>query len=317
MLRPILVAIILGLLAAYILFPLFLGINKIIHERNLATIILIIAIILIVFIPIWFFVPIILKQGFETFSQLQKIDIGSKVSELLSFLSSKPMLSSISAGVNNLITKTFTSFLNELTNLIVNLPNLLLQFTVFLFVFFFAIRDSSKLSRFILELSPFSASTEKELGTEFRKITNIIIYGQILIGIIQGLCLGLGLFVLGIPNALTLTIISVIVSIIPIMGAWFVWVPVSLVLIVTGDVFSGVILILYGALFVSIIDNILRFVFLSKNSRLNIPLSVIGLIGGLYTFGIIGLILGPLIISYVIVFISLYKEGKFKELFKK
>lgn len=316
MLKPILIAMVFALLTSYILYPVFIRINRIVKERNLATIIMIIVITALIFIPIWFLVPIMLQQGFESFSSLQKIDVGAKVAGALSFIPSPHVLVSISSGVNNLISKTFSSLLTTLTEMITGLPNLLLQFTVFIFIFYFAIRDSEKLSKYILDLSPFSNNTEKELVGEFRQITNVIIYGQVLIGVIQGLFLGLGLFVLGVPNALVLTLIAIILSMIPILGAWLVWLPVSLVLIVSGDVWAGITLILYGALFVSIIDNVLRFLMLSKGSRLNIPLSVIGLVGGIYTFGVAGLVLGPLIISYVMVFISLYKEGKLQELFK-
>jgi len=314
--KPILIAMFLAFLTAYILYPVFTWINKYIREKNLATAILIILLTAVIFLPIWFLVPVLLQQGFESFSALQKIDVGAKVAEILSFIPSPHVLVSLSSGVNNLISSTFNSILTELTDLIVNLPNLLLQFTVFIFIFYFAVRDSDKLYKYVCELSPFSSSTEKELTGEFRQITNAIIYGQVLIGVIQGLFLGLGLFVLGVSNSLVLTLIAIIVSMIPILGSWLIWLPISIILLVSGKVWAGVILIIYGALFVSIIDNVLRFLFLSKSTRLNIPLSVIGLIGGVYAFGITGLILGPLIISYVMVFIGLYKEGKFQELFK-
>lgn len=316
MLKPIIIAMIFALLTAYVLYPLFLRIQNLVKEKNLATFILIVAITAVIFVPIWFLVPVMLQQGFESFASLQKIDVGAQVTSFLSFIPSKHVLVSISSGVNNLISKTFSSLLTELTDLIVGLPNLLLQFTVFIFIFYFATRDYEKLCKYVADLSPFSISTEKELVKEFRQITNVIIYGQILIGVIQGLFLGLGLFVLGVENSLVLTLIAIILSMIPVLGAWLVWLPVSIVLLVSGKVWSGVILILYGSLFVSIIDNILRFFMLSKGSRLNIPLSVIGLISGLYTFGVAGLVLGPLILSYVLVFINFYKEGKLQELFK-
>jgi len=316
MVKPIIISIVLALLTAYILYPLFLKINRYIKERNIATFILIILIIILIFIPAWLIIPLLINQGFQAYSAIQKIDIGSQVVNFLSFIPYKQLLVSISSIINNLITKTFNPFLNELTNIILDLPNILLQFTVFIFIFYFAIKDSDKLSEYFLGLSPFSKNTEKELIEEFRRITNAIIYGQFLIGLLQGTLLGLGIWVLGVPNPVILTFVAIIASMVPILGSWLVWLPVSIFLLIGGKVVSGIILLLYGALFISIIDNILRFVFLSKSSRLNIPLSVIGLIGGLYTFGIVGLVLGPLILSYILVFISLYKEGKLHELFK-
>jgi len=316
-LKPIILTIILALLTAYVVYPLFNKINKYVPEKNTCAVIVIILIILLFFIPLWFLTPLMIKQGFDSYTQLQKINLGNLVTEHLSFIPSQQVLSSLSASINNFITQSFNGFLNELTNLVVNFSDLLLQFTVFIFIFYFAIRDSKQLTDFILKLSPFSESTERELINEFRKITNAIVYGQFLIGLVQGIFLGFGLFALGVNNSLVLTFIAIIASIIPILGSWLVWLPVSIFLFVSGNFVSGIILLLYGALFVSIIDNVLRLFFLSKSSNLNIPMSIIGIIGGLYTFSILGLVLGPLIIAYVMVFINLYKEGKLHKLFKK
>jgi len=316
MLKPIILAIIIALLSAYIFDPLYRKIRIYVKEKNTATVILIIILLIIFIVPIWFLTPLMIKQGFDTYTNLQKIDLGNSIVKFLSFIPSQQILTSFSVGINNFVTQSFNSFLNELTSLILNFSSILLQFTVFIFIFYFAVRDSDQLKEQIASMSPFSLSTEKELVLEFRKITDAVIYGQFLIGVLQGVLLGIGLFVLGVPNALVLTFISVAVSIIPILGSWLVWLPVSIFLLVSGKVVSGVILILYGALFVSIVDNALRLFFLSKSSNLNIPLSVVGIIGGLYTFGIIGLVLGPLIIAYMMIFINLYKEGKFQDLFK-
>jgi predicted PurR-regulated permease PerM len=171
------------------------------------------------------------------------------------------------------------------------------------------------LKEYVAKLSPFSNSTEKKFLKEFRGITDAIIFGQVFIGILQGLLLGAGLYLLGVPNALTLTFVAAILSVIPILGAWLVWFPVGIILLMTGKTFSGIFILLYGAFFVSLIDNFLRPYILSKRSNLHIVLSVIGTIGGLYLFGIVGLILGPLILAYVIIIIEFYQQGKLNELF--
>jgi len=192
-----------------------------------------------------------------------------------------------------------------------------LKFAVFLFTFFFAIRDSTELKNYLSSLSPFSNSTELKFLKELRGITNVIVFGQVLIGILQGLALGIGLFFLGVPNALILTFLASLISMIPILGSWLVWLPVSLYLLAIGQTFQGIFLLLYGSLFVSSMDNIIRPYLLSKHSNLPIVLSVIGTIGGLYLFGIAGLVLGPLVLAYVLIIIEFYQEGKLNDLFKK
>jgi len=93
--------------------------------------------------------------------------------------------------------------------------------------------------------------------------------------------------------------------------------PAGIFLIIAGQTFSGIFMLLYGAIFISTIDNLLRPYFLSRQSNLPVALSVIGTIGGLYFFGIAGLILGPLVLAYALIIIEFYQQGKLKELFNK
>ena len=226
-------------------------------------------------------------------------------------------MSVIAINLDNIIGAAFSLFLTQLKDILVNLPSLLFQFVVFLFTFYFATRDAEKFQTYISSLSPFSATTEKKFFKEFRGITNAIIFGQVLIGVIQGLALGAGLFFLGVPNVLILTLVAAMLSMIPVLGSWLVWLPVSVFLLVTDQTFAGVFLILYGGLFVSSIDNLLRPYILSKQSTLPVALSLIGTVGGLLFFGIVGLVLGPLIIAYALIIVELYRRGKLKDLFIK
>ena len=312
-LKPIIISIIFGLLFAYIFSPVYKKIKTVVKGKNTSAFLLMLGLIIIIAIPIVYFVPIIAKQAFDVYTLSRSFDFGGFVSGFVS----GDISSSLASNLSNAVSSTFSAFLNQFTSILVNLPSLLLQFAVFLFTFYFAIRDQEELKEYISTLSPFSESTEKKFLKEFRGITNAIVFGQVFIGIVQGLAVGAGLFFLGVPKALILTFIACIVSIIPVLGSWLVWLPVGVVLLVAGQTFAGVFLLLYGALFVSTIDNIFRPWILSKQSNLPIAMSVIGTIGGLYFFGIAGLVLGPLVLAYVLIIIEFYREGKLKELFNK
>ena len=312
-LRPIIIPIIFGLLFAYIFSPVYKRIRGKVKGKNMSAFLLMLSLIIIIAVPVIYFVPILVKQAFDIYILLQNFDFGVFLSQFVK----GDISSSLALNLNNIIGQTFSTFLNQFTAVLVNLPSLLLQFAVFLFTFYFAIRDEDELKEYISTLSPFSEATEKKFLKEFRGITNAIVFGQVFIGIVQGLAVGAGLFFLGVPKALILTFIACVVSIIPVLGSWLVWLPVSIILLIAGQTFAGIFLFLYGALFVSTIDNLFRPWILSKQSNLPIALSVIGTIGGLYFFGIAGLVLGPLVLAYVIIIIEFYREGKLKELFNK
>jgi predicted PurR-regulated permease PerM len=312
-LKPIIMPIIFGLLFAYIFGPVYKKIKIIVKNENLAATLLVLSLTALVAIPVIYLVPVIVNQAFETYVMIQNLNL----TEILSSFIKSDAVSTLAINIDSIIGAMFTAFLTQFKDMLVNLPTLIFQFAVFLFTFFFAARDSEKLQKYISSLSPFPKATEERFLREFRGITNAIIFGQVLIGIIQGLALGAGLFFLGVPKVLVLTFVAMIVSMIPVLGSWLVWLPVSIFLLVTGQVFAGVFLILYGGLFVSSIDNLLRPYILSKRSTLPIALSLIGTIGGLFYFGIIGLVLGPLIIAYTLIIIEFYRQGKLKDLFSK
>lgn len=315
--KPILISVTFGLLFAYIFHPIYKKINKTIKNKTLSASLLMSLIAFLIAMPAIYFTPKLIQQIFSIFERVKDIKIADTISTLFPFIAKDSTSYSLLANFNNLPGKVASSLIDTIIQMVLNLPDLLIQTFVFLFVFFFAIRDSHKFGAYFKEISPFSKATEKKFMKEFRGITNSVILGQVLIGLIQGITLGAGLWLLGVPNVLTWTIITTIASIIPMIGPWLVWVPVSIFLLIAGDTTGGIVLALYGGLFVSSIDNVIRPYLLSKSSQLPIVISLIGTIGGFYFLGILGLVLGPLILAYALIIIDFYKEGRLDELYRE
>jgi predicted PurR-regulated permease PerM len=311
--KPIVIAIIFGLLFAYIFAPVYKKIYSKTKMKNISALVLILALIILIAIPLIYLAPQFLNQVRDTYVLLQDVNF----SEAFRGFLSPEMADTLSIQITSIIEQLFPSAIAYITRLIWNFPMILLQLVVFLFTFFFATRDHEGLKNYASKLSPFSQSTGNKFSREFKRITNAIVYGQILIGIIQGLLLGLGFYIIGVKNVLILTFVASIVGIIPVLGTWLIWLPAGIFLIAINRTFAGIFIMIYGALFVSTIDNLLRPYILSRSSSLPVVASVIGTIGGLYAFGIAGLILGPLIIAYFLIIIDFYQQGKLSELFEK
>ncbi|MFA5061105.1 MAG: AI-2E family transporter [Candidatus Pacearchaeota archaeon] len=311
--KPIIVPIIFALLLAYIFIPTYKRINSRIKHKNISALVLILLIFIVILVPLIYLLPNLLKEVTETYTLLRNFNFESILDGFLG----EELASSFSQQFDNIISRLFASLASQLTGILTSIPSLLLKLVVFLFTFFFAVRDYQEMKTYIRKISPFSKGLEEKFEKEFRGITNAIMFGQLLIGLITALAFGVGAYILGVPKVLILTFLTGIVSVIPILGAWIVWFPAGIIMIALGRTLAGGILIIYGALFVSTIDNILRPYFISKNSQLPIVISVIGTIGGLYFIGILGLILGPLILAYVLIIIDFYQQGKLKELFEK
>jgi predicted PurR-regulated permease PerM len=214
---------------------------------------------------------------------------------------------------------TFTSTManlifSSLKKIILNFPNIIMQTIIVLFTFFFAIRDQEGLKEYFLTISPFPKEYQEKFYLRFEQITSSILFGQIVVGVIQGIIAGIAYFVFRIPNALLLTLLTMLVGIIPVIGPWLVWIPVDFYLFFTGRIGAGIGLLLYGLFIMNWIDALIRPQIVSKKTKMNPGVVLIGMIGGLYFLGVAGLILGPLILAYLFLVIEFYKEKKFKSI---
>ena len=109
------------------------------------------------------------------------------ITQIISLFLSEEMVGTVSTQVNIWVAKFFSFSMESFSGAFSDIPNLLFQISVFIFTFYFALRDSDKIRQYISDLSPLSQSTENKFAAEFRSITNSIVFGQILTGIIPGL----------------------------------------------------------------------------------------------------------------------------------
>jgi predicted PurR-regulated permease PerM len=308
---PIFLSIITGMILAYICFPVYKIVLKVVREKNIASFIILLMIIFILFLPIWFLAPLVTRQAFDAYTYFQKTDISGIIGKILPASISVDTLSMI----NSFVSKSANAIFSKVSDSILNISDIILQALVILIVFFFSMRDWVKLKDYVKQLSPFSSTFEKSLEKQFKDITNSVIFGHIIIGVLQGLFTGLGLWIAGVQQPLLLTIVAIFAAILPVVGAWLVWIPAAIYLFSIGHTTAALGLFLYGAIFISWIDNVLRLFIISRRTSVSSAIIFIGMFGGLLTFGVMGLILGPLVLAYLIVLLDAYKDKKLTEFF--
>ncbi|MCX8159044.1 MAG: AI-2E family transporter [Candidatus Pacearchaeota archaeon] len=312
--KPIIFAILWGLILAYIFMPIFNFINKYTNNRALsATLVLILSILLIV-LPLWLIIPLIVQQIFEIFRASQSLDIYSIINNLFPN-ASQQFLTQLSTSLNSMISKLTSSIMNSLVNVFLNVSLVIINLLITGMVFFFSLKDADKLKDFVKGISPISKSKEKILVQNFKDITYSILFGNLVVGVIQGIICGIGFWIFGIKNALSLSLLAVFLAVLPIAGVYLLWVPLAIYMFIMGNFYSAIAFSLFNIFIVSNIDNILRAYILSRKTNLSTLFAFISSIGGLFVFGIIGLILGPLIFAYFIILIDLYREKSLLSLF--
>jgi len=317
LLWPISTAIITGLILAYIFYPIYRKVFSLVKQKTLAALIVLFLVILIIFVPLWFLFPIIIRQVFDIYLYLQKIDVSSFLKIIFPSMATTDVFKNLADSVNSFISTIMSQTLGSSSGLFLDLPNFLLKTVIVLFVFFFGMRDFDLLKNYVASLSPFSKATENELAKKFKDITSSVIWGHVILGILQGVLTGIGLLLVGFPNALLLMVIAIFASIIPILGAWLVWIPAAVYLIISGKLTSGIFLFLYGAILISWIDNIIMPYIVSRKSQLSSAIVLVGMIGGLIVFGVLGLVIGPLVLAYLLLILDAYRKNKFPGLFSR
>ena len=171
----------------------------------------------------------------------------------------------------------------------------LLNLFVMLYAMFFFFKDGHKILERIFYYLPLSDEDERSMLARFTSITRATVKGTLVIGVIQGTLAGVAFWVAGIDGAALWGTIMTILSIIPGIGAPLVWVPVVIVLFVNGQYMTGTLLLVWCGVVVATIDNFLRPVFVGRDAQMPDLLILIGTLGGLFLFGPIGFIVGPII----------------------
>ncbi len=311
LLKPILFSIIFGFILVFIFAPLYNLLYKKLKSKNWTAILITILLIIVIVVPLIFLIPFIVGQAIKIFTFAQQIDFVTILDKLFpSLASSDALTAQIDSVLHSFITNLTSGMVNTVSNFLINIPTTLLQLTVVLFTFFFTIRDKSEFIEYLKTILPFSKDVQERLLKATKDVTISVLYGQIIIGFVQGLVAGLGFFLFGAPSALLFMILAIVAGVLPIVGPSIVWIPMAVYLLATGNNVASLGVVIFGIASI-VVDNILRPIVISKRARMNSLLALLGTIGGLVFFGIIGLVLGPLIIAYLIIFIEIYKNKRF------
>jgi predicted PurR-regulated permease PerM len=131
----------------------------------------------------------------------------------------------------------------------------------------------------------------------------------LLVAAAQGLLGGLTFAILGLPSPVFWSVVIAFLSLVPIFGAWMVWLPAGVGLLLSGDVGRGAALLIAGLVLISAVDNVLRPILIAGRSQLNGLLVFISILGGIQVFGFIGLVLGPLTVATAVGLIRGYRDS--------
>ncbi|MDB5157751.1 MAG: family transporter [Mucilaginibacter sp.] len=188
--------------------------------------------------------------------------------------------------------------------------NIILTLLVLYFLLYFMFVQIREFEAGLLRYAPFREQYALKFAVALRNSTYSNVLGQGIIAITQGALLANGFWIFGIPDPLFWGVIGAFISFLPVVGAPTLCIPASIVLFANDHTVKGILLLAYGLLFIGNIDNVLRMIINKRVANTHPLISVIGVFIGLPLFGILGLVFGPLLLSYFLLLVEIYETNR-------
>jgi len=327
--RPFLATLVVAAILAYVLYPVYRFFYKHTRMKAFSAIALIVILLLLSLIPVTIVTGELTKESYTMYSKMKGLFLSSGSFEENCASDGGP-LCSVYDTWNSLserydlgfhlargFSSVASSFVGKASDFILNIPALLLKVFVALFAMFYMLTQGEEMLRAMKRALPMSEAHSDTIISHFNDIIHATIYGAIVIAMVQGALACIGYFIFGVSSPIILGLLTVVAAFIPFVGASLVWLPVSLSMLITGwaagdqraMVLAGG-LLLYGALIVSTIDNILRPKIVGERAKVHPLVILLGVLGGIAMFGFVGILIGPLLLTLFIASLRIYEEAK-------
>lgn len=320
--RPFALPIITAAVIAYVFYPLYNFINKRLKKKNLSALIMCLFVLILVILPFLFILNSLLREIPSAYNWVSNTLQNSKIWHDYIYEQLYTDFG-INLNIGNIIGSISTNLLRAIQGFLASVPSRILSMAISAFFLFFFFRDGYGMLKRLAYYLPFNKKETTILFRETKKMADAVIYGQIITSVIQGILATIAYSVVGLNAPLFWGILTLFGSLIPMVGPGLVYIPLSITLIVTSfaasntfGVIKGILLLLFSLGVISSVDNIVKPLVISDKVKIHPALIVLGVVGGLTAFGVIGVILGPLILAFLMTLFNIYemKEGIFEHM---
>ena len=297
-------------LGTFVMYALFRNLNIFLIEiwrwpKALSAVFIIILSIFIIVLPF---------VGIGTMLVNKAIELQSNPEWLTRLINAINQFAGEKLGKPDLIKEQLESsaaYLGGLLTLVLGgAANVFLEVSVMYFILYFLFINYRGFENSFIHYMPFDEDNAAVFGEELKNITYSNIIGQTFIAIVQGACLALGFWIFGANDAFFWGVICAILSFIPLLGPPLIFVPAAVILLSQGMTWQGVGLLIWGFGLVINIDNVLRLVIAKRVGDIHPIITVVGVVIGIPLFGLMGLVYGPLLLSYFLIAVKIYKANK-------
>lgn len=287
-------------------------------RRSLAAATTLLLCLIVVILPMALVAAALVQETALVYHDMQshRIDVGAFVQRLLSALpaSATSLLERLGVGdLASMQQKLATAaaqgsrvIATQVLGIGMNTFDFFVSAGVMLYLLFFFLRDGGAMVARIERAIPLSREHKTHLAGKFATVVRATIKGNVLVAAAQGALGGLIFWALGVEVALLAGVLMALFSLLPAVGAAFVWIPVAAWFLLAGSVWKGVTLIAFGVFVIGLVDNILRPILVGKDTQMPDYLVLVSTLGGIGIFGLNGFVIGPAIAALFIAVWDLY-----------
>lgn len=303
-LAPFLEYVLGAVIFGYVLYPLHRRLEPHIGERPSA-IALLIGSLVAVILPM-VYIAIVLYEDVQAIAAGESGIATEEIeSQLTPFLGDDVELGTLTQELGQ---ELFDLLFGNVTQLLSFGARASLGLLLVIFLVYYVLKDGPQFARWAVNIAPMDDTVAYRLVHKVDRTTWGVVVGHILVAILQGVIGGVGLFLAGIPNVVFWTFLMIILALLPLIGAFMIWAPASAYLWVIGDIQSAVFLVLYGVLVVSLVDNYARPIVIDQSAHLNPGVILIGVFGGVYAIGFVGLFVGPIVFGILAATLTAFRR---------
>jgi predicted PurR-regulated permease PerM len=312
---PFLDVLILSAIFALLLYPLYQKVLPLCGKKESITAALVIVIALIfLVVPLAFLGTKLFGESKNLYQALQ--EGRTEYLQTVTLFIENPIrayIPNFSIDVHGYLGKIFDWIGANIGPLVTGTAQILLKIFLATIALFFFLRDGARFAKTFISLSPLNDVYDREIIRRVGITVNSVMRGTLLIAIVQGILVGIGLVLFGVPNPTLWGSIAALTALIPGIGTALVVIPAVLYLIIIGDTAAAIGFAIWGFFLVGLIDNILRPYFYSRGVKIHPLFVLFSVLGGLIAFGPIGFLLGPLILSLFLALLHVYRILILKE----
>ena len=307
---------------AILFYPLYQRLHPRVRSRTIASILMVLLIVVAIIGPIIYLFASLVNEAADAVAKVNEMYKSGELDRYLMFdfpwidaakerLSKYYDISQVDPDqmVKEAIDRVSSVIFSQTSNIITNGTRVVFYFGLMLFALYYFFKDGQNVIHHLKRLTPLPTEQVDKTFHLLRDVIQATMYGGIVVALVQGIMGGILFASVGIPSSVFWGALMGFLSVIPLVGAFLVYVPAGIILILGGSYIKGIVVIAVGTLVISQVDNVLRPYLISGRTQMHPLMLFFTILGGIALFGLLGIVVGPLIAA---IFITMLKIFEFK-----